>query len=355
MSRHSFILVPADTPHGPVKGAYALANALVATRPVTLVTLRRGPGAESPLDPAVARACLEDQGARSLRGAVIAYRALLRAAGTRSELDSTSMCFSADLVNGFCRDLARTCASVRGNLFMNYRLDYGLPGLGLAAIHLAWLRRFGHVVAMTQEMSRQVRRWSGRTPAVIGNFVDEAALEPWRQAARPPGPGRIVFVGSLSRRKRPELLLDAAERLHAQGTPVTVDFVGGGPLEPLLRERIGRRADGPRVTLHGFVPQPLEHVATADVFVLPSLSEGLSRAALEALHLGVPVVLRDADGNRELVDEGRNGRLFTRDADLAGAIAAELARPRAWPRPSLLPPTMRQRRAADAFSQLLQT
>lgn len=346
-----FVLVPADTPHGPVKGAYALANQIVESHAVTLVTLRQGPGAQARLAPGVQRSCLAADGRPfSLRASIGAYRRLLAAAGPRDRVWSLSMCFSADWVNGFCHDVAQTCASVRGNLFMNYRLDYGWPGLGLAALHLLSLRRMDHVVAMTRPMARQLRPWVGRMPEIVGNFVDEPPLDARRVAARPPGPPRIVFVGSLSTRKRPDLLLDAVAALERRGLRVELDLLGTGPLHVSLQRRVEQMGLGHAVRIHGFVADPLDLVAHADLFVLPSLSEGVSRAALEALHLGVPVILRNADGNDELVQHGHNGRLFRRDEELATAMADELARPRAWPRPSLVPLAMRQR---DAAGQLL--
>ena len=53
--RQIFITVPSPHPTGPIKGAYALANALAAERQVTLVTLKRGPGADAELARALGR------------------------------------------------------------------------------------------------------------------------------------------------------------------------------------------------------------------------------------------------------------------------------------------------------------
>ncbi len=50
------------------------------------------------------------------------------------------------------------------------------------------------------------------------------------------------------------------------------------------------------------------------------MSEGVSRSALEALYLGVPCVLRDADGNKELIKSEINGDLFQHDEELSGKI-----------------------------------
>jgi glycosyltransferase involved in cell wall biosynthesis len=120
-----------------------------------------------------------------------------------------------------------------------------------------------------------------------------------------------------------------------------------------LQRRVVQLGLSDAVRIHGFVAAPLDIVASADLFVLPSLSEGVSRAALEALHLGVPVILRDADGNDELVQHQTNGRLFHRDGELAKAIADELTQARTWPRPSLVPTAMRQRHAARRLVDIL--
>lgn len=354
MRRGLFVLVPSLTPDGPVKGAIALANALADDHEVTLASLRRGPGAEASVSPRVRQRCLADH-AQGPVAAVRLYRQWLADAGGRSEVASLSLCFSADLVNSFCRRQALTCSSVRGNLFVNYRMDYGLRGSALAALHLSMLRRFDRVVAMTPEMAIQVRRFSGRAPAVIGNFLDEAPLESRRCAARPAGPPRLVFVGSLSSRKQPGLLVEALAARRARGAEATLDLIGDGPLRPAMAALVDRLGLGTAVRLHGFLADPAPVVAAADVFVLPSMSEGVSRAALEAMHLGLPCVMRNADGNGALVRSGVNGELFTVDAELPAAIdrAIDLASGLAWPRASQLPATMRQAGCARAYAQLL--
>jgi glycosyltransferase involved in cell wall biosynthesis len=264
------------------------------------------------------------------------------------------MCFSADWVNRFCRDLAVTCASVRGNLPQNYRLDYGWPGLFLAIGHLLALRAFDHVVAMTDVMATQIRSIAALHSEVIGNFVDEAALECHRQSEpRTGGPLRFVFVGSLSHRKQPELLIAAMEKLREHDAQL--DMFGDGPLRAALESLLLSKGLQNCVRLHGHVANPYPVVAGADVFVLPSCSEGVSRAALEALHLGVPCVLRNVDGNAELLTSAKAGYLFDGDDDLVTAMlkAAAIARRRPI-RTSLLPPAFRQRTAADQYLALLE-
>ncbi|HYD75010.1 glycosyltransferase [Ramlibacter sp.] len=350
--RTVFILVPAPRPTGPVKGAYALANALAPARPVRLVFLKPGPGVDAPLDPRVQVISLA-QAPGGWRGRLAAYRDLLRGAGGRQQVGSISMCLSADWLNRFCRAEAVTCASVRGNLPQNYRHDYGWTGSFLAIAHLLALRAFDHVVGMTEAMARQIRSIAAVRPRVIGNFVDEAALDPYRRPAPGDGPLRFVFVGSLGPRKQPELVVRAMEALA--GHDVRLDVIGDGPLRQAIEASLPARGLQDRVRFHGQLADPYPLVAAADAFVLPSRSEGVSRAALEALHLGVPCVLRDVDGNGELLADPAAGTLFMREDELANAMIQTATRSRTRAsRASLLPDAFRQATAATQYLALLE-
>jgi glycosyltransferase involved in cell wall biosynthesis len=355
MTRKLFVVVPADTPHGPVKGAYALANALAQWREVTLVTVKPGAGANAPLDPRVRRVVLADL-APTFVAKVRCYQEILEDSGGRFGTASISLCLSADAVNSLCRANTVTCASVRGNLIANYRMDYGWTGLPLAAAHLMSLRRFDHVVAMSDAMARQVRRFSGRQPAIIRNFVDEAALERYRAPTTMQGPLHFTFLGSLSVRKQPLLVLEALVELHRRGYKAVVDLIGSGPMEGAMRRETAERGLGDAIRFCGFLADPYQRLAAVDAMVLPSVSEGMSRAALEALHLGVPCVLRNADGNAELIQEGKNGALFEADHSLADAMlrAAAITRQRSASRVSLLPAAFGQQSAAKEYLDLVE-
>jgi glycosyltransferase involved in cell wall biosynthesis len=355
VSRKFFIVVPSLNPTGPVKGAFALANALVPMRNVTLIHLKDGVGAAAPLDTRVNVLSLAEVRG-GWRKKIEAYRSALNRAGSPENVASISMCLSADFVNIACRAHAATCSSVRGNLIANYNMDYGLPGIPLAVMHLAALRWCDHVVAMTRAMADQVALYCGSRPAVIPNFVDEASLERYRS----PGPKnrapRFVYVASLSRRKRPHVLLTAFAQLRRRGMDAHLDIIGAGPLHMSTLKTSSELGVAEWVTFHGHLSEPYDFVAQADVMVLPSLSEGTPRAALEALFLGVPCVLRDVDGNAELIQPGINGFLFRTNRDLAEAMerAIELSQRLRDRRDCLLPETSRQTFAALSYLELLE-
>ncbi|MEC5382433.1 glycosyltransferase [Aurantimonas sp. C2-6-R+9] len=344
-----FVVVPSLSSTGPVKGAVALANALARTRPVTFVALRDGPG----IDAEISRDIRVLTGPGGFRNGTRFLGKQLEAAGGRDDAAIISFCLSADMTALAARRGARWIASVRGNLPQNYLFDYGRIGPAIAAGHLAALRLADAVVAMTGPMADQIARYIGRSPAIVGNFVDEAPLE---QARRPRAGGphpRVVFLGSLSARKQPLALLDALGALRVRGVDAVLDIVGDGPLAGAVRARADALGFAEAVTVHGHLADPHSVVAGADALVLPSLSEGVSRAVLEALHLGVPVVLRDVDGNREIVDPGINGALFDDLDHLPDAIlnAARLRRDLRSTE-SLLPSRFRQATCTAAYLEL---
>jgi glycosyltransferase involved in cell wall biosynthesis len=85
-------------------------------------------------------------------------------------------------------------------------------------------------------------------------------------------------------------------------------LVGDGQLRVGI-ERTARERAIPNVGFLGFRRDVPALLAGTDVFVLPSRREGLPRSVLEALAAGVPVVATDVRGNRDLVEDGRNGFL----------------------------------------------
>lgn len=116
----------------------------------------------------------------------------------------------------------------------------------------------------------------------------------------------LIFVGQINRRKGLHHLLQCARELREI---INVILVGGiNPLSDLYQEY----KNDENITFTGFVDKDLlkEHYANADVFVLPSLSEGLSLAGLEAMAFGMPILCSDNSGINDLVKDGVNGYVF---------------------------------------------
>jgi glycosyltransferase involved in cell wall biosynthesis len=138
----------------------------------------------------------------------------------------------------------------------------------------------------------------------------------------------LISVGRLVTVKGYDMLLRAVARLAPRPRVVLV-LVGDGPewraLEA-LRDDLGL---GDRVRFAGFRDDVPAILASGDCFALASRSEGLSCSIAEALASGLPAVVTDVGGNRELVEHGRTG--FVVPAGDVGAFAEQLQRVAADP------------------------
>jgi glycosyltransferase involved in cell wall biosynthesis len=264
-----------------------------------------------------------------------------------------SSCFSPDIFTLFLKKYANTCTSVRGNLFQNYRYTYGISGIILAFIHLKVISYFDHVIVISKEMAKQVERYIGKKSLIIGNFIDEKTISKYKVYNNNIDMYKIVFVGSLSMRKCPDMLINVIEDLQALNYDIALDYIGDGPLKKIILDKI-KSKKVKNVTLHGELKNPYNLIASSDIFVLPSHSEGISRACLEALFLGVPCVLRDVDANHEIINEGVNGYMFTNDSDLKIAIIKALKLARKIKCKSLLPHAFTADNALSKYNTLLE-
>lgn len=177
----------------------------------------------------------------------------------------------------------------------------------------------------------------------IYNGVDQQKFHP-RSGARPDVaprgflPADALVVGTVGRLAEVKNQLSLLRALHtvlqeqpALASRLRVIIVGDGPMAGQIRQTLEELGLGSHVWLAGDrhdIPQLLQSM---DLFVLPSLGEGISNTVLEAMATGLPVIATDVGGNPELVQDGWNGRLVpvSDDAALAGAIA-QIATSEEW-------------------------
>lgn len=117
-------------------------------------------------------------------------------------------------------------------------------------------------------------------------------------------PFTVLTIGSLDQPyKGTSVLLDAAAQLHRRGADFRVRIVGGGRLLPALQRQSNALGLAAAVEFAGQMDQDGVRRAldAADLFVLPSLTEGLPRALLEAMARGLPAVASDVGGIPELL------------------------------------------------------
>jgi sugar transferase (PEP-CTERM/EpsH1 system associated) len=134
--------------------------------------------------------------------------------------------------------------------------------------------------------------------------------------------GRIVPI------KDHDTLLAAAEIMVRQKLDVHLLIVGSGPELARLQARAAASSElRGRATFLGATDKVAELLNSMDVFVLPSVCEGMSNTVLEAMATGLPLVVTNAGGNPELVEEGVIGNLFApRDVQALSCLLSRMVK-----------------------------
>ena len=119
---------------------------------------------------------------------------------------------------------------------------------------------------------------------------------------------RAIFTGRLHPQKNLPLLLEAWTDV-ARRSPANLILVGPGNDRQRLSELAGSLGLADRVQFTGAVDNPAEYLRAADIFVLPSVAEGMSNSLLEAMATALPCVVSGIAGNTDLIADGQDGRL----------------------------------------------
>jgi glycosyltransferase involved in cell wall biosynthesis len=146
---------------------------------------------------------------------------------------------------------------------------------------------------------------------------------------------RLLYVGRISREKDLDLLAAAYRRLRNEGLPIQLFVVGHGPYSEALAKSL------PDAFFIGYLngTELAKAYASADVFVFPSTTDTFGNVILEAQACGLPVVVSDSGGPKELVEHDVNG-LVTKSHDVEDFARAIRA--------LVIDPALRKRMAKSA-------
>lgn len=119
----------------------------------------------------------------------------------------------------------------------------------------------------------------------------------------------VGTVARLTEQKGINYLIEAAEIVSQQNPHIKFLIAGEGELKDKLMNQINNSGLSERVVLIGQHSNIYQFLSKIDLFVLPSLWEGLPTVILEAMAAGVPVIATDIPGTDELIEDGVNGWL----------------------------------------------
>lgn len=129
----------------------------------------------------------------------------------------------------------------------------------------------------------------------------EKEIHDVRERYAPDGQFLCTFVGELSRRKNQLFLVQAVERLKAQGLPIRLLLVGEGSEYDSLKAEITSMGLENEVLLLGHRDDVPSLLAATDLYLSASESEGLPFNLMEAMAFGLPIVASDVRGQRDLL------------------------------------------------------
>lgn len=132
----------------------------------------------------------------------------------------------------------------------------------------------------------------------------------------------IGAAGRLVEQKGFKYLIEAVKELISQGQKVRCIIKGDGYLRPQLEQLVKEYQLDSVVSLPGSEPNLSSYYSSLDVFVIPSVWEGLGLVALEAGAAGVLVIASKVDGLEEIIDDGVDG--FLVPAADSKALAAKI-------------------------------
>lgn len=309
------IIVPRIDSSGPVKGAIALHNML--KNHVQTIIL---PIFDSKYEYQDLNICYSVSNAKNIIAKFFILRRALSYYHKNAEIKAVfTFCIQPDILfafSGFSRSIG--ISSIRANNWLNYRYSFGnWFGPTIAFLHYLIVGlRYKKITLLSFDMPFLFKSYFRKKMVVIPNFIDEREYHSQNHSEKNTAQFQIIFVGGLTNRKSVDVLIEAVSKCVEKFADIELVIVGDGPERNRLQKLSEDLKVSKSVVFHGHLNDPISLLRQSDLFVLPSRSEGIPRAAMEALLLGVPVVLRDVDANKELILSERAGSLFTCDSEL---------------------------------------
>lgn len=236
--------------------------------------------------------------------------------------------------HGGVAGLAGRWAAIRAGIPVIIHTLHGVHYLHYRNLILKWLmiwqerlmsRQTNHIICVSSADAQRIVKYKLVPPAKLSMIYNGVEREEGEQISpQLKNQKKIRLLNSLGVESN-SYLVGSVARLHRQKgliylfrafpavkekiSNVAMVIVGGGPLEKKFKALLKKKGLETQIFLLGEREKVSDYYAAFDLFVLPSLWEGLPLALLEAAQWKLPVVATDIDGSREVISSGRNGLL----------------------------------------------
>jgi glycosyltransferase involved in cell wall biosynthesis len=191
-----------------------------------------------------------------------------------------------------------------------HSLEQDRGGVGadptIAAIEHAGLRAATRVIAVSHYTARMIHELHGvpleRIDVVHNGVYARPTVSAYRESRPRQGP-LVLFLGRITYQKGPEYFVEAAAKVLDKVPDARFVMAGSGDMLPRMQARVRELGVEAAFEFPGFVRgAEVEHLfSTADVYVMPSVSEPFGISALEAMSYETPVILSRQSGASEVL------------------------------------------------------
>lgn len=200
-----------------------------------------------------------------------------------------------------------------------FNIPYIVWGRG-SDVHLQWrfkkivskvvLNNADAIIALSQNMKDDMQKISKKEVYILPNGVDTTSFNESKNKSND-NTTEIVYIGSLLPVKGVEYLIEAINILHQTHPKISLTIVGDGSNRRSLEQIVKKHGLEQNIIFtgkisHEDVPNRLN---SNDIFVLPSISEGMPNVLLEAMAAGLPIVATNVGGIPDIVKNNKNGYL----------------------------------------------
>jgi glycosyltransferase involved in cell wall biosynthesis len=144
---------------------------------------------------------------------------------------------------------------------------------------------------------------------LIYNGINFARCETKHYGPNPPNIINIVHVASFKEAKNHSGLIDSFKIVHKSNPSTTLTLIGTGPLEEKIKDKVRDLELENSVVFLGAMDNVFPFLNEADIFVLPSLWEGMPMTLIEAMGTGLPIVATNVGGIPDMIEDKFSGLL----------------------------------------------
>jgi glycosyltransferase involved in cell wall biosynthesis len=176
-------------------------------------------------------------------------------------------------------------------------------------------------ISVSQSVHETGKKYfSGYQSVIIPNGINQQKFNPSRslkdirsELGIPKDALLILFLARFTVQKQPLTMINAFKKAAAQNKQLCLLMVGDGELKREADALVAQSGLTDRIFMQSFRQDVPDILAAADIYVLPSLWEGLPLGLLEAMAMGKAVIASKADGTREVIEHNSNGIMVNVD------------------------------------------